>query len=349
MKTFQLPLTAMLLLGLTTVAFAQRTREEDERRSDFMLQVQENRLKASYRATLSGSGLNGTIPWFENAESIREQLNISEEQIQTIQDIRINQRRTIVQDDPEYKAIKNAIDEVYSDIHNDTEEAQQHFFYLIRKQRQIEEEKLEAAINTLLTSEQIQNIKEFQISVLSDDSFVTPNMFEALDLSDEQRKQLDAIKQEMIPEIEKYIDQQAELGMFDVRLDAEFRKILNTATSLEENKKYWDELWPAMKKEAAPKHQQKQDEFEASIKKLTHTLKIKMFDVLTDEQWNRVVQLIDNPPELIKRIRVAKAAKEKKEVWAPGPNSWRPGDPIPEGYRQQRQERGRFPRVNQSE
>jgi hypothetical protein len=70
-----------------------------------------------------------------------------------------------------------------------------------------------------------------------------------------------------------------------------------------------------------------------------------------------MLQLIDNPPEYIKKtiMQQRKEREEldningKPEVGQPGPNSGRPGDPIPEGYRQERQERGRFPRVNQSE
>jgi Ni/Co efflux regulator RcnB len=71
-----------------------------------------------------------------------------------------------------------------------------------------------------------------------------------------------------------------------------------------------------------------------------------MFDVLTDEQWRRLQNMIDNPTGLVKMLLVkTKGWQEKKEAWTPGPNSWRPGDPIPEQYRQQRNERqGRFPR-----
>jgi hypothetical protein len=77
--------------------------------------------------------------------------------------------------------------------------------------------------------------------------------------------------------------------------------------------------------------------------------RIKMFDVLTDEQWARLQKLVDDPPEHAKTIRKKLKAEsdeaDKKEAWTPGPNSWRPGDPVPEEYRQQRNERrGRFPR-----
>jgi Ni/Co efflux regulator RcnB len=98
------------------------------------------------------------------------------------------------------------------------------------------------------------------------------------------------------------------------------------------------------------------NEARESGKGLADKLKVEMFDVLTDEQWNRMLNLIDNPPEHAKKIIAQMREKSEQEsayasteAWQPGPNSWKPGDPIPEGYRQQRQERGRFPRVNQSE
>jgi Ni/Co efflux regulator RcnB len=69
----------------------------------------------------------------------------------------------------------------------------------------------------------------------------------------------------------------------------------------------------------------------------------KMFDVLTDEQWARLQKLIDNPPEhakaYAKKLKEQMGESEKTGgAWQPGPNSWRPGDPIPEQYRQQREE-----------
>jgi len=93
-------------------------------------------------------------------------------------------------------------------------------------------------------------------------------------------------------------------------------------------------------------------------KRLGNALIIRMFDVLTDEQYARVIDLIDNPPDyvvaLLKRWREQSGESEeskeveegeKSGVWIPGPNSWRPGDPIPGAYRIERETRSRFPRA----
>jgi len=73
-----------------------------------------------------------------------------------------------------------------------------------------------------------------------------------------------------------------------------------------------------------------------------------MFDVLTDEQWMRLQGLIDNPPEcaktILNRARERRGEREQSGVWQPGPGFWRPGDPIPAQYRQERNTRSRFPR-----
>ena len=73
--------------------------------------------------------------------------------------------------------------------------------------------------------------------------------------------------------------------------------------------------------------------------------KVELFDVLTDEQWNKFQNLVDNPPEYIKAwLRVYSSRSKPQEAWQPGLNSWQPGDPIPEQYRQERNTRGNFPR-----
>jgi Ni/Co efflux regulator RcnB len=70
-----------------------------------------------------------------------------------------------------------------------------------------------------------------------------------------------------------------------------------------------------------------------------------MFDVLTDELLLRLQDMIDNPTGLVKimldKMKAGRENKEKKDEWVPGPNTWQPGDPLPEQYRQERQERTR--------
>jgi hypothetical protein len=76
------------------------------------------------------------------------------------------------------------------------------------------------------------------------------------------------------------------------------------------------------------------------------------------------MRLINNPPEYAKKMRETlkemfgemgiiieegeasdeqQAATEEKPQWVPGPNSWRPGMPLPGGV-PVRENPGRFPR-----
>ena len=84
-------------------------------------------------------------------------------------------------------------------------------------------------------------------------------------------------------------------------------------------------------------------------KELSDKLKVEMFDVLTDEQWKRMLKLVDNPPDYIQRMRglirtLPGNTDNAPDEWQPGPGSWRPGDGIPEGYRIERNTRRQFPR-----
>jgi len=181
-------------------------------------------------------------------------------------------------------------------------------------------------------------------------------MFEALDLSDEQRKQLDEIKKGMEAEFQKFADRDVDVRWrtHEKHLE-EYRKLEASETDPQKRMRITLDNRQAVEetvRKANPDLVREMDEVTKSRKELSEQLKIKMFDVLTDEQWNRMLDLIDNPPEYVKKMLAERREREKSAsstgAWQPGPNSWKPGDPIPEGYRQQRSE-GRFPRNAPSE
>jgi len=72
-------------------------------------------------------------------------------------------------------------------------------------------------------------------------------------------------------------------------------------------------------------------------------------DVLTDEQLEKMQQIMDKTPEFIKQfLATRKASREtqaKSPAYVPGPDSWRPGMPLPEQFKEERKRTGRgFPR-----
>ena len=110
-----------------------------------------------------------------------------------------------------------------------------------------------------------------------------------------------------------------------------------------------------------PEFRRISDELQSQGRAFATRFKIAMFDVLTDEQWFRLQELIDNPPEHALVLRRAlrellgvsgenenvageEANEEASGVWIPGPGAWRPGDAIPEAYRMERNTRSQFPR-----
>jgi hypothetical protein len=97
-----------------------------------------------------------------------------------------------------------------------------------------------------------------------------------------------------------------------------------------------------------PEYKKVSDQLQTQGKAFSTKFNTKIFDILTDEQWARLQKLIDNPPEYAKvfgkKMKEQQGKGEKSDSWAPGPNSWQPGKPIPEEYRQWRNTGGRFPR-----
>ena len=187
---------------------------------------------------------------------------------------------------------------------------------------------IDNALNEVLPPEQLQRINEILLANIEEMSFVSPDLFEILDLTDAQKQQMETIKKELEPEFEKTLDNWVNGIMTSPEL-----------------------------KEDNPERKKIFDEIQSKGKAFATKFRTQMFDVLTDEQWERLVKLIDDPPEHALLFRKAwkkqsgegEESKEPKkaDVWVPGPNSWQPGDAIPEAYRIERNERRNFPRPKQ--
>ena len=353
---------ACLLLGLTTSAVAQNNVPVN---SPAMQQLQRDSLKAVW----SGDGLSFIVlGMLRQEDEVREGIGISIEHIQGVHDTMQKMNIAFLQNDPSAKSIQEEFQkEMFAFImergnpfaEDAPEELRQTFSELqTRMQMAMQEILMEKqvsimvqAVNENLTLEQLKRIREFQIATMSESPFVSPGMFEALELSDDQRKQLDEIKKAMEPEHEKHIDKMFEIMQ---KSDARFQTILDRklegVTDPEEQEKIRRETAEEFRR-TDTEFRRERNEVMESGKELADTLKIRMFDVLTDVQWVRMLDLIDNPPEYAKKWidrmrerREAETASAPTSGWVPGPGSWQPGDPIPMQYRQERETRGRFPR-----
>jgi len=184
------------------------------------------------------------------------------------------------------------------------------------------------AMEVVLSAEHLQQLQETLLANMEAMPFVTPSMFEALNLTDAQKEQMAKIKKELEPEFEAVLEN-------------------------------WMNGYKTLTKMTAedPEHKKIVAEIQSKGQGFAMRFRTQMFDVLTDEQWVRLQNLIDNPPEhaLVFRKKLRELAgisgeghdgekSEESDVWVPGPGSWRPGDAIPIQYRQERETRSRFPR-----
>jgi len=375
-------LTAILLLGLTTSAFAQqgmppmtpaqqeaRRKAREERRAIERSSpaIQQARKKSMSQYVIDHWNDNASLIQSMNIlgdDNLREGLGISIEQRQKIQDalkhigtMSIVDRR-MVANDPDIQLIwdeKSKLGDPYAK--NTSEETRMKIFDLELKSSELMTKKRQNIVNENLTPDQLQRVMEFQISAMSEIALVSPGMFEALYLSDEQREELGGIKKELDAEFEKLMDRRSDVRLImSEKLTDEMDKLQDVLVGVAPNSEEWNRLTGDIGKkvaEANPDLWRKMVEVEKTIATFSDELKIRMFDVLTDGQWARLQDLIDNPPDYAKKwiaqVREAnrRALNSLTDVWIPGPNSWQPGDAIPEAYRIERNERRNFPRPKQ--
>ena len=363
MKTFTIHgLAAILLVGLMASASAQSNAPA---RSTEVSQIRKNVFNSEMVDFWNGNYSILSATGLLNDDDFRAGVGISDEQRQIIQDagwhigtISIIEGKAVAHDpdvqliyDEKEKFRENSraegiSEEIRLELQMKIDDLEMQMGEIVRIKKQ-------NVINETLTPDQLQKVKEFQISMMSEFQFVSPNMFEALGLSDAQKEQLNGIKKDMesefAKEANKWSDVQQKLSekLTEAINNLEIVPVEGVPESTTRSE-LANKLGVGKKvRDANPDLVREQMEAIESGKRLSETLKIKMFDVLTDEQWVRMVQLIDNPPDYVKKILRKWRPEEpkKSETWVPGPGAWQPGSSvIPEQYRQERNTRRPFPR-----
>ena len=368
----------VLLFGLAVIASAQmsdppefsteqqeaiRKQQAVQRttiRSPAMQQMQKNAMKRMMNSLWNGEGMDlMAIGLLLQDNDFQGGIGASQEQHQKIQEA-MRSGTMEMMNDPGIKSIQWEIQKLAMGIPDDglfgenvSEETRQKFFELqVNLQVKTQEfmiERMTTTVNESLTRDQMKKVKEFQISMMEEMPIISPSMFDAFDLSDAQKQQLDEIKKELQPEFEKNIDKMIDVQMkFTEKMQDELERLLEI-TDPEERQMLMERVTESVRKE----FQQEMNNMTESGKGFANQLKFKMFDVLTDEQMERMADLIDNPPDYVKKaiIQIRKqmgnddSSTTASGEWKPNANSWKPGDPIPAEYLEQRQER-RFPRRN---
>ena len=233
-------------------------------------------------------------------------------------------------------------------------EAQRRMLDIQARMSSIRAQLVADAIDNYLTPDQKRQMKESQLATMLEIPFFAPSAFEALPLTDPQRQQMEKLKQELEPEFERHLENFVERQrILDHKWTAEFERHGGANFDTVENMR--EKLQERMQATGRklmddPEYRRVRDELRSQSQAFSEKFRITMFDVLTDEQWERLQQLIDNPPECavlnLKKLREQGGESEdsdKPGVWIPGPGAWQPGSSaIPEQYRQERN--SRFPR-----
>jgi len=207
-----------------------------------------------------------------------------------------------------------------------------------------------------------QKIQEAHLATIGETSF-SLDLFEALYVTDAQRQQMERIKKELEPEFEKHLEIYGKNAVMIIdRVNAALKQKREAGISSDKNPQ--EELDAFMKNlEAEPEHKRLLDESYASAKAFAVLFRSRMRDVLTDEQRKRFQALYDNPPPHVRylthrfrREQWGQGYEEREDknadvgragtLWVPGPDSWKPGDPLPEAFRQERDVKRDFPRLS---
>jgi len=333
-------------------------------RSPAAQQAMKNGMKTGLRAFWDGRGGNLMAFGLMQDPNIRAAWGVSDEQYQEIQSMpqRIGAE---MQKNPEHQKIMEEMQALGGPAalfgKNVDEETQKKFQDIQARMTALSMDIMNDAVSNAITPDQKQKMNESLLANMVEMPFVSPSMYEALNLTDAQKQQMETIKKELEPEFEKNLDRFAD-GWVTLasKMFAELEKqgIDNLGKMMEGQEETQQEKMRAMQEKMQaiqkklmedPEYKKIADELLSQGQTFAMQFNTKMFDVLTDEQWKRLQNLIDNPPEYAKafgkKLKEQRAASEKARTWQPGPNSWRPGDAIPEQYRQERNERRRFPRT----
>jgi len=354
MKMQRLLLSLSCLLLLAGIGYAQQSREQ--RLSPLGQLSMKESLKSSIRIFWEGRAVSLMGITLLELPELRAGWDVSEEQVQQIQDALQNMGQA-VQENPEYQKLiegsvaiqmQNPDDPL---LYNADEETINRFLELSKKKSALMWETVYEDVDTILTPEQKQKINESLLVSMGELPGISPYMFEALDLTDAQKQEMEKIKKELEPEFEKNLDYFADRQLILMnRLNEEYEKQGGT-WNIEDMTERMRTAWNTLIAEDR-EFKRINDEVQSQSRAFSTQFKTKMFDVLNDEQWKRLQELIDNPPEHTKALlKIMKEQSGESEEgknpgggWQPGPGSWRPGDPIPEEYRQERNTRGNFPR-----
>ena len=203
---------------------------------------------------------------------------------------------------------------------------------------------MQAEVENTLTPEQMLQVRKLEMQLMPAMGIPFPSMFEPLGLTSEQKEEMNKIADEMKGEFDRLTQEQATLKV--ERLVATFGLLQGKSfTSHEEFQQAQQEVFRQFVPSEAMR--KKNNDLQEQGKKFMTLLQNRLMNVLTDEQLDKMQKIMDETPESAKKIiaqfQSGREAQAKEPAYVPGPDSWRPGMPLPEQFKIERRT-GRFPR-----
>ena len=205
-------------------------------------------------------------------------------------------------------------------------------------------ESMQTELQETLTPKQMLQVRKLEMQLMPAMGIPFPSMFDPLDLTDGQKKAMSKIADELKVEFDR-------LTLEAASLKAE-RLAITHGTLQGKSFTSRDEFHKAISeahRQFVPSEamRKKSNDLGEQGTKLMTLLQTRFMNVLTDEQLDKMQKILDEAPAFAKNMiavfKMRQAAARLSPTYIPGPDAWRPGDPMPGRIIEERQ-RGRFPR-----
>ena len=205
-------------------------------------------------------------------------------------------------------------------------------------------ESLQTDIEETLTPEQMLYVRKLEMQLMPALGIPFPSMFDPLDLTDAQKKEMNQIADAMKAEFEQLTREAAALKA--ERIVSTYQLLQGkTFASRDEFQQSLREVHRQFVPSAEMR--KKSEDLQKQGIQFVTLLQNRLMNVLTDEQLDKMQAILDATPEFAKKVLTEFKKRQEEQAkapdYVPGPDSWRPGMPVPAQFREERQ-RGNFPR-----
>jgi len=203
---------------------------------------------------------------------------------------------------------------------------------------------MQTDIQETLTPEQMLQVRKLEMQLMPAIGIPFPSMFDPLDLTDEQKEEMNQIADELKAEFDRLALEAASLKAERLAITWGTLQGKSFASRAEFHSAISEAHRQFVPSEAM---RRKSNDLREQGTRLMTQLQSRMMNVLTDEQLGRMQEMLEAAPEFVKQLlamfEAQREATRQSPTYIPGPDSWRPGAPMPIQIREERQ-RSRFPR-----